>query len=61
VNEPTDRPAYFDQLRMSVEEIARTRWTLRQVAALADESPGLTAEQIRDRLTVLAAEYGRRP
>lgn len=43
VREPTndsDRPAYFDQLCMTVEEIGRLRWVLRHIATLADDASG---------------------
>jgi hypothetical protein len=56
VSEPTsDRPAYFDQLTATVEEIRRLRWTLRQVCALADDAPTITDQQLRDRLLALAS------
>jgi hypothetical protein len=48
------RPAYFEQLAATVEEIGRLRWLLRQVITLADDAPGLSDEQLRDRLTALA-------
>ncbi|HEY3689306.1 MAG TPA: hypothetical protein VGL46_03265 [Pseudonocardiaceae bacterium] len=49
------RPAYFDQLAATVEEIGRLQWLLRQVITLADDAPGLTDEQLRDRLAALGA------
>jgi hypothetical protein len=54
-SEPTSDPlAYFDQLTATVEERGRLRWMLGQVIALADDAPGLTDAQLRDRLLVLA-------
>jgi hypothetical protein len=35
------------------EEIERLRWALNQIIALADEAPGLTDEQLRERLLAL--------
>jgi hypothetical protein len=53
-NEPTsDRPAFFDQLVATVEQPSATRSALRQIIALADDAPGLTDAQLRDRLTTL--------
>jgi hypothetical protein len=48
------RAAYFEQLAATVEEIGRPRWLLQQVVILADDAPGLSDEQLRDRLLVLA-------
>jgi hypothetical protein len=48
------RPAYFEQLAGTVEEIGRLRWLLRQIVMLADDAPGLSDEQLRDRLAALA-------
>jgi hypothetical protein len=54
-SEPTSDPlAYFDQLTATVEERGWSRWVLGQVIALADDAPGLTDAQLRDRLLVLA-------
>ena len=54
-NEPTsDRPGYFDELTATVEERGRSRWMLGQVISLADDAPGLTDAQLRDRLVALA-------
>jgi hypothetical protein len=54
-SEPTSDPlAYFDQLTETVEELGRSRWTLRQVISLADDASGLTDAQLRDRLLALA-------
>jgi hypothetical protein len=36
-----------------MEEIERLRWALSQIIALADEAPGLTDEQLRERLLAL--------
>jgi hypothetical protein len=47
------RPAYFDQLAATVEEI--DRWLLRQVITLADDAPGLT-DELRDRLAALGPD-----
>jgi hypothetical protein len=52
---PTSDPlAYLDQLTAMVEERRRSRWMLGQVISLADDAPGLTDAQLRDRLLVLA-------
>jgi hypothetical protein len=64
VNHGQRRPAaYFGQLTATVEEIGRLRWLLQQVVMLADDAPGLSDEQLRDRLAALArlslAERGR--
>jgi hypothetical protein len=48
------RSAYLVDLGAAAEEIGRLRWALRQVIALADEAPGLTGAQLRQRLLVLA-------
>jgi hypothetical protein len=48
------RATYFAQLAATVEEIGRLRWLLRQVVRLADDAPGLSDEQLRDRLAALA-------
>jgi len=54
-SEPTSDPlAYFDQLAATVEERGRLRWMLGQVISLADDAPGLTDAQLRDRLLALA-------
>ena len=54
-SEPTSDPlVYFDQLTATVEELGRSRWMLGQVLSLADDAPGLTNVQLRDRLTMLA-------
>lgn len=54
-SEPTSDPlAYFDQLTATVEERGRSRWILGQVISLADDAPGLTDAQLRDRILVLA-------
>jgi hypothetical protein len=59
-SEPTsDRPAFFDQLVATVEQLSATRSTLRQIIALADDAPGLTDAQLRDRLTALAKAWTR--
>jgi hypothetical protein len=39
-----------------MEEIERLRWALSQIIALADEAPGLTDEQLRERLLTLATQ-----
>jgi hypothetical protein len=36
-----------------MEEIERLRWALSQITALADKAPGLTDEQLRERLLAL--------
>jgi hypothetical protein len=48
------RPAYLVDLGAAAEEIGRLHWALRQVIALADEAPGLTDAQLRQRLLALA-------
>jgi hypothetical protein len=54
-SEPTSDPlAYFDQLTATVEKRGRSRWILGQLITLADDAPGLTDAQLRDRLLVLA-------
>jgi hypothetical protein len=51
---PTSDPlAYLDQLTATVEELGRLRWILGQVITLADDAPGLTDAQLRDRLLAL--------
>ena len=54
VNHGQRSAAYFGQLAATVEEIGRLRWLLRQVITLADDAPGLSDEQLRNRLTALA-------
>jgi hypothetical protein len=44
-----------------MEEIERLRWALSQIIALADEAPGLTDEQLRERLLTLATRHGGKP
>jgi hypothetical protein len=51
---PRPLPAYLADLGAAAEEIGRLRWALRQVIALADDAPGLTDCQLRDRLLALA-------
>jgi hypothetical protein len=41
-------------LGAAAEEIGRLRWKLAQVIAVADDAPGLTDRELRDRLLVLA-------
>jgi hypothetical protein len=54
-SEPTsDRPAFFDQLVATVEQLSATRSALRQIIALTDDAPALTNAQLRDRLLALA-------
>jgi hypothetical protein len=53
------RPAYFEQLAATVEEIGRPRWLLQQVVILADDAPGLSDEQLRGRLAALAESCAR--
>jgi hypothetical protein len=53
-SEPTsDRPGYFDELTATVGERGWSRWMLGQVITLADDAPGLTDAQLRDRLLAL--------
>jgi hypothetical protein len=51
---PPSRPAYLADLGAAAEEIGRLRWALRQVIALAEDAPGLTDAQLRERLLALA-------
>jgi hypothetical protein len=44
------RFAYLGDLGAAAEEIGRLRWTLAQVIAVADDAPGLTDRELRDRL-----------
>jgi hypothetical protein len=44
-----------------MEEIERLRWALSQIIALADEAPGLTDEQPRERLLTLATRHVGKP
>ena len=54
-SDPTSpRPAYLADLGAAAEEIGRLRWSLRQVIALAEDAPGLTDAQLRERLLALA-------
>ena len=54
-SEPTSDPlVYLDQLTATVEKRGRLRWMLGQILTLADDAPGLTDAQLRDRLLVLA-------
>jgi hypothetical protein len=48
------RPAYFEQLAATVEEIGRLRWLLGHVVILADDAPTLADVDLRDRLRALA-------
>jgi hypothetical protein len=50
----SSRPAYLADLGAAAEEIGRLRWALRQVIALAEDAPGLTDAQLRERLLALA-------
>lgn len=50
---------YLDQLTAAVE-LAGARSVLRQVIAFADETPGLTDDQLRLRLARLATRWDRR-
>jgi hypothetical protein len=45
---------YLDRLAATVEQLGATRSVLRQVITLADDAPGLTDEQLRNRLVMLA-------
>ena len=51
---PPPRPAYLADLGAAAEEIGPPRWALRQVIALAEDAPGLTDAQLRERLLALA-------
>jgi hypothetical protein len=44
-----------------MEKIERLRWALSQIIALADEAPGLTDEQLRERLLTLATRHVGKP
>jgi hypothetical protein len=57
---PGGQPAYLTEHGAATEEIGRLRWTLNQVIGLADDAPGLTSEQLRDRLLGLADQARRR-
>jgi len=45
---------YLDRLAATVEQLGAARFMLRQVIALADDAPGLTDRELRDRLLALA-------
>jgi hypothetical protein len=50
-SEPTsDRPAFFNQLAATVEQLSATRSALRHIIALADNSATLSNEELRNRL-----------
>jgi hypothetical protein len=53
------RPAYFEQLAATVEEVGRLRWLLGQVVILGADADGLTDEQLRIRLLALAKSCAR--
>jgi hypothetical protein len=46
--------ALLGDLGATAQEIGWLRWVLRQVVMLADNAPGLTDEQLRNRLSGLA-------
>jgi hypothetical protein len=48
------RPAYFDQLAATVEQLGATRSVLRAVITLADDAATLSDQELRDRLLALA-------
>ena len=48
------RPDYLAQLCTAIEELARSRYLLGEVIELADDVPGLTDAELRDRLVALA-------
>jgi hypothetical protein len=48
------RPAYFELLAATVEQLGATRSVLRAVVTLADDAPTITDQQLRDRLLALA-------
>jgi hypothetical protein len=48
------RPTYLTDHGAAAEEIGRLQQVLNQVIMLADDAPGLTDEQLRDRLLALA-------
>ena len=57
------RPAYFDQLAATVEQLGATRSVLRAVITLADDAATLSDQELRDRLLALAdrARLAQRP
>jgi hypothetical protein len=50
--------ALLGDLGAAAEEIGRLRWTLAQVMAVANDAPGLTDRELRDRLLALADRAG---
>jgi hypothetical protein len=57
------RPAYFEQLAATVEQLGATRSVLRAVITLADDAATLSDQELRDRLLALAdrARPAQRP
>lgn len=52
-------PSYLFDLRAAAEEIGRLRSILNQVPVLADDAPGVTDRELRERLAALG-ERARR-
>ncbi len=48
------RPAYFELLAATVEQLGATQSVLRQVITLADDAAALSDQELRDRLLALA-------
>ena len=55
---PDSHTAALADLGAAAEEIGRLRWKLTQVVTLADDSVGLTDQELRTRLLALAARAG---
>jgi hypothetical protein len=53
------RPAYFDHLAATVEQLSATRSVLRHIIALASDSATFSNEELRDRLTALTEACAR--
>jgi hypothetical protein len=63
VNPRGQRPAYFDQLAATVEQLGATRSVLRHVITLGGDAATLSDQELRDRLLALAdrARLAQRP
>jgi hypothetical protein len=53
---PHLRSTHLADLAAAADEIARLRWKLAQVIAVADQAPGLTDEQLRTRVVALTSD-----